>query len=70
MVHAPPMRSRAFQHEHSFTGAREIGGAREPVVSGADDQRIPGFRGEFADGRGKADEAEGLDGGRNHYPDE
>ncbi len=56
------MRCAAFEHQHALARAREISGAREAIVPGADDQRVPAFGGEFVDRRGQADEAEGMDG--------
>ncbi len=44
-----------FEDENTLAGAREIGGAGEAVVAGADDDGVPRFGGEFADGRGQAE---------------
>src|SRR5579863_119583 len=48
----------ALNDKYALAGSREIGGAGEAVVAGADDDHIPRARREFADGRGKADFAQ------------
>ena len=58
MVHAPPTRARLSMHEHTLAGARQVSRAGEAVVAGADDDCVPGFGGQFADGDGKPDFAE------------
>ena len=52
-----------FEDEDALAGAREIGGAGEAVVAGADDDGVPWFCGEFADGCGEAEFAEFFCGG-------
>ena len=50
----------ALEHEHGLAGAGEVGGAGEPVVAAADDDRVPVAGGELLHGRGQADLAQLL----------
>jgi len=59
---APDTRS-ALEDEHALAGSREIRGAGEAVVSGADDDRVPAPRREFADRRRQPNFAEDSGGG-------
>ena len=43
----------AFDDKDTLAGAREIGGACQSVVAGANDDDIPGAGGQFADGRAR-----------------
>ena len=45
----------AFDDQDALTGTRKVGGAGEAVMAGADDDRVPGMRGQFADRRRKTD---------------
>jgi hypothetical protein len=56
----------AFEDEHAFSGSSEIGGTRETVVTRADDDGIPGARGEMGDRLWQTDLAEDGDGGRSY----
>jgi hypothetical protein len=56
----------ALNDQDFLTGAREVGGAGKAVVSGTDDDRVPGFGGEGGDRLGEADFAEQVCSGRTH----
>jgi hypothetical protein len=53
----------ALDHEHAQAGSSEVGRAGETIVSGADDDHVPGFGPELADGDGQPDFAEQLGSG-------
>jgi len=50
----------AFDDEYAFAGPSEISTAGQSIVSGADNDRVPGFRGKFANGHGEADFTENF----------
>ena len=47
-----------LENEDALAGAGEVGGAGESVMAGSDDDGVPGFGGELADGSGKSELAE------------
>ena len=53
----------AFDHEHAQAGPGQVGRAGETIGAGADDDHVPGFGGELADGDGQPDFAEQLGSG-------
>ena len=55
MVQAPPTRCAALDNQHALAGARQISRAGQAVVAGADDDGIPGFGRQFANGNRQPD---------------
>ncbi len=48
----------AFQHQHTLAGTRQVRCAGEAVMTGANDDGIPGAGGKLRDGLGKANLAQ------------
>ena len=55
IVHAPPRRSRAFQHQYRPAGPGQVGRGREAVVAAADHDHVPSPAGEVGDRCGQSD---------------
>ena len=45
----------AFNYKNPLAGTRELGSANKPVMACADHNRVPGLRGEIANGQGQPD---------------